>query len=185
VLKIVITFVVAFVVVALLLGVLFTGDARHGLHWTEALSFGLEFGFIASAIAAIAVTIPLNRQLRATADRDLGTIRKFARVVVRGKKESLPEGSESAAARYAALISVILPFTLAYITLLYVGVATQTITNLVRTPNDADPLFGLWFIVALVVILLAIYPLQVVRIRRARRYAREHAELLEAVAAPV
>lgn len=178
-----VTFAASFVLLSALFEFLFSRGRgiKDGLG--TALTFGLDFGFIAGAIACIFLTLSLNRQLRATSNGDLGTVRKFGRVVVRGKKDVLSDEERVPAVRYAAILSVSLPFTLAYITLLYAGIITQTVGMIVRAHGAVDPFFGPWYVVALVVILAVIYPVMIVRILRTRRYVREHSDLLEAQAA--
>jgi hypothetical protein len=164
-----ITFV-AFLVVGLALFLVFARDDPDRL---SLLGSVFEFAFIAAAFACIIVTIPLNRQLRDPVGRDFGRIRNVAKVVVRNKNIVLDADDQVAAAKYAVIISVTLSFTLAYISLLYVGLAIQLLASL--SVGDTYSLFVLIF---LVVILFVLFPLQIVRIRRARRYAREHADKL-------
>lgn len=70
------------------------------------------------------------------------------------------------------MISVTLSFQLAFIVLLYAGLFLQQV-NVLRS-GTADTL-SITIIVFLAVILVVLLPLQFVRIRRARRYARNHA----------
>jgi membrane protein YdbS with pleckstrin-like domain len=70
------------------------------------------------------------------------------------------------------VISVTMSFQLAYIVLLYAGIALQQVSI---SRNESIAGFSMIMIIFLVVVLLVILPLQVIRIRRARRYAREHA----------
>ena len=177
VIKIVVTFVAAFVIVVVAEFVLSSGLGKSGrANVATMLTFGMIFAFFASGFACVLVTLPLNRQLRSSLNRDLGLTRKLARVVLRKKKDELTEDERQPAARYAATISITLSFTTAYIVLLYAGLAIQTVEQLAR--GDEDPIFGAFFALLLVVVLVAIFPLQIVRIRRARTYAREHADLL-------
>lgn len=180
--RVALTFVVAFVVVLLALLVL-----THGLHGHEnwvalSLIFGFEFASISAGIACIIVVLPLNRQLRASVNRDLGTVRKFARVVLRNKNDELVDQERVHAARYAATLAVTLPFTLGYITLLYAGIITQSLWTAFN--GDSISFLSGGYVVFLVVILFAIYPLQIVRIRRARKYVRDHDDLLAPEPAP-
>jgi hypothetical protein len=174
-----IVFVITLVVGTLLFALLFSSRRDREEGFGTALNFALDFAFLAAGITCLLQTLGLNRQLRATADRDLGRIRKFVRIVLRGKKEELAEGERVPAARYAAILTIVLPFTLGYITLMYAGLITQTLGMLARAHGSDDPILGPWFIVVLVVVLLVIYPMQILRLVRARRYVREHAELLD------
>jgi hypothetical protein len=175
-----ITFAIAFVVSVA--GLALLGSGAHGLRWGLVLAFALDFAFVASAFACIVAVLPLNRQLRTSLNRDLGTTRTFARVVMRGKKDDLTEDEQVPAARYAATMAVTLPFTLGYLTLLYAGIITQTLAMIAEHPSD--PILGPWYVAILVGVLVVIYPLQITRTIRVRRYAREHAELLEAQPQP-
>ncbi|TFC44044.1 MULTISPECIES: hypothetical protein [unclassified Cryobacterium] len=95
------------------------------------LSFAAESAFIAAALACILVTLPLNRRLRESVSRDLGRLRKMGKVVLRGKQLELDHDEQVAAAKYAVLISIVIPFQLAYITLLYAGLKIQQAQSLV------------------------------------------------------
>jgi hypothetical protein len=166
-----ITFVVA-LTVGLTLFLLF---GQGGAHPLSLLAVVLEFAFLAPGFACIVVTIPLNRQMRDALGRDLGMVRTVSRVVLRNKKGDLGENEQVAAAKYAVIISVILSFTLAYISLLYVAIATLQLAQL----HEGDPL-SFAYLLVLVAVLIVLFPLQIVRIRRARRYARDHADKLPA-----
>lgn len=175
-----ITFVVTFVIAIIAIAILghFVGKALDTFG-TEA-TFAAEFAFIAGALACIIVTFPLNRQVRESTTRDIGVVRKIGRVVLRGKTADLSSDEEIAAAKYAVVISITLPFTLAYVAMLYIGIGIGQVRSLSSDHPSGISLFVIWLYVALLVVLV---PLYIVRIRRARRYAREHADLL--LAAPL
>ncbi|MFG6445825.1 hypothetical protein ACFXQA_11210 [Microbacterium sp. P07] len=168
VIAVVITFIVAALVVGIGAAVLFSS---LGGHLYQAAIFALQFGFLAAAMAAILATLPWNRALRDSTGRDLGRARTVGRVVLRGKNIALSPDDERAAARYAAIASVSLPFQLTYLVLLYAGLALGQVRNLVDGQAS-------WFPVAMVVFLaIALFvflPWLIVQIRRARRYARTH-----------
>ncbi|MFG6476883.1 hypothetical protein ACFXP7_10920 [Microbacterium sp. P06] len=165
---VVITFVVAALVVGIGVSVLLSFLGAPLYH---AVAFALQFGFLAAAMAAILATLPWNRALRDSTGRDLGRARTVGRVVLRGKNIALSPDDERAAARYAAIASVSLPFQLTYLVLLYAGLALGQVRNLVDGQAS-------WFPVAMVVFLaIALFvflPWLIVQIRRARRYARTH-----------
>jgi hypothetical protein len=177
--KVAITFAVVFVVALILFTVLGNAGSHSISHFGVQLSLAFEFGAIAAAFACIVVTLPLNRQIRETVGRDLGTIRKLAKVVLRKKDIPLDENEQVAAAKYAVVIAILLSFTLGYISLLYIGIAIQQVTVIF---NEGS-VFAVGELVILVIVLLALFPLQIVRIMRARRYAREHADLLPTTSA--
>jgi energy-converting hydrogenase Eha subunit C len=71
---------------------------------------------------------------------------------------------------------------LGYFTLLFIGLIIQQVRFMFE-PRIAA--FGVGFTVFLVAVLIFAYPYYVVRIRRARRYARDHPALLESDDEPV
>lgn len=155
-------------------------DARHG-----GIGIGLmsaaEFAFLAAALACVVVSLPLNRMLRENVTRDVGSLRAISKVVLRGRSAPLRPDETVAAAKYAVVSSVSLPFTLAYLALFYVALGIQQIDSLLVEPGRVFPVV---LVVFLVVMLVVFVPLYVVRIRRARAYARAHAQDLPAVGAP-
>ena len=170
------TFMVVLIVGGVGFSVLFSFVAVHHRGIGTALAFAVEFAFLGAAFACIAVSLRLNRMVREQVSRDVGRLRKVAKVVLRGKRIPLDPDEELAAARYAVVIGVTLPFTLAYITLIYVGMAIQEIGQLGSEPGDPFPKVFLGFLIVALVVLL---PLSVIRIRRAHTYARSHAALLD------
>ena len=141
--------------------------------------FSIEFAAIAATFACLIVTLPLNRRLRALAGGDIGRARTFGKVVLRRKKVDIDPADLPALAQYAALASIALVFQLSWISLLYVGLLLGQVVQLTSERHSA---FTPWLTVLLVALLLWIVPLMIVYIRRARRYAREHADLLTAEA---
>jgi hypothetical protein len=146
---------------------------------TEVLSFALSFAFIVAGAVCVFSTAGWNHRIRDVTDKDPARLRKVARVVIRNKRKDLDDPDLVAAARYASVISVILSFQLAYLVLLYAGIALQQVSNL---RNGSVESFSLIIIIFLVAALLVILPLQIIRIRRARRYAREHRAEIDAPA---
>lgn len=95
--------------------------------------------------------------------------------MLRGKQLELDHDEQVAAAKYAVLISITFPFQLAYITLLYAGLGIQQVQSLVSGIGSE---FSIGLLVALIVVWLVFFPLFGRRIYRARKYARDHADLL-------
>ncbi|MDJ0337299.1 hypothetical protein [Cryobacterium sp. PH31-O1] len=147
------------------------GVATNVLSVPQMLLFALSFAFISSGAVCVFSTLGWSRRLVDVTDRDPSRLRRVVRVVLRNKPADLDGRDLVAAARYAAVISVTLSFQLAYIVLLYAGLFLQQI-NVLRT-GIADT-FSIAIIVFLVVILAVLLPIQIVRIRRARRYSRDH-----------
>lgn len=153
-----------------------TGDSAG-----SALLFALEFAFLAAAIACIVVTLELNRRLREDVSRDVVELRTIGKVVLRNKPIPLDEGQQVAAAKYAVLTSITLPFTVGYLALLYIGLGLQQVGRLQRGPDA----LAIGILVLFVVAFLVLLPLTLLRARRARAYAAAHAWLLPATGGEV
>lgn len=138
--------------------------------------FALQIAFLAATFAGILVARPLNLALRESAGRDLGLVRKLTRVVLRGKGIALDPAEQVAAVRYAVVARTALGFQLGYTTLLYAALLLQYLGSLIDGP---PPLFYTVLAIALVVVLVVYYPIFIIRIRRAARYAEEHDALLD------
>ncbi|BDZ48718.1 hypothetical protein GCM10025867_09590 [Frondihabitans sucicola] len=154
--------------------------APRSLSLSQLLLFALSFACIMAGAVAIFSTLRWNRRLRDVTDRDPSRLRRIAKVVIRKKPIDLEPEDLTAAARYAAVISITMSFQLAYLVLLYAGILLQQINTLREGFGDS---FSIIIIVFLVAILAVIFPLQVVRIGRARRYVREHTADLDPLAA--
>lgn len=169
---IVLSFVIALAVTGVGLWVVF--GLLLGEWSPEPLIFALQISFLVATLAAIIVSWPMNRALRDVTGRDLGRAKAFSRIVLRGKDETLVPGDEPAAARYAAIASVAMPFQLAYLMLLYAALI------LGQVPRLFDPDRS-WFSIALLAFLLVaivmLTPMFVLQVLRARRYARAHPTL--------
>lgn len=146
--------------------------APRALTVAQLLLFALSFACLAAGGVAILSTLKWNRRLRDVTDRDPARLRRIGRVVLRKKQEELDPRDVTAATRYAAVISITMSFQLAYLVLLYAGIVLQQINTMAEGLGGG---FSIFLIALPVVVLAVILPLQVVRIRRARRYIREHA----------
>lgn len=168
-------------VIALLAGmVVFLGllaDPTDGV--AVEISLALQFAFLGAGIAALVVAFPLNRRLRETVGTDLGAVRRVSQQVLRGKEMQLDDGEQVAAVKYSMLVPTVLGFTLTYFTLLYLAILMQQARLLSgSTHSHLSPVFTVGLTIVLVAFLVFFIPYYLVRIRRARRYAREHADLL-------
>lgn len=170
-----ITFVVVLAIAIVVLGVLGIGSNDAAAQIGVQLLYALAFALLAAGFACVIVSLPLNRRLRDAVDRDLGTIRKVAKVVLSNKKLDLDQSEQVAAAKYAAIIPTTLAFMLSYLILLYLGLGIQQVQYLISGQVDA---FTIGFSAFLVAALVIFIPIFAVRIQRARNYARNHAELL-------
>ncbi|MDR6169649.1 hypothetical protein [Curtobacterium sp. SORGH_AS_0776] len=158
------TFVIAAVVCTI--GVTILADfADRGGALLQVVLLGGQLTFTATAMAAIVVALPLNRALRDSGGRDIGRLRRYAKVVLRGKELPLDEADRAGAVRYARIVPLALQFQLVFTGLLYVAIAFQFVSSAVRGDLGLLPV---------VVVLAWAIPLSVRRIGRARRYAEQH-----------
>ena len=171
-----VVFLVAGLALFLLLG---RGDSHRIGETAVEVSLAVEFAFIAAGFACVMCSLSINRRLRATGGGDLGRMRRYMKLVLRRKPIELEESERVGAARYAAIVSYTLAFQLGFIGLLYAGILIQQVQSL--TYRRSSPV-NVALIVLLVAILVWAIPLTIRRIVLARRYAREHADLLTAEA---
>lgn len=170
-----VTFVVALVVAIGAAAVVFAMvDEGRGSFW-QLLPITASLAFLAAGMACILVSLGWNRRLREVLGHDLGNVRLFAKVVLGRTGWELDQAQRVGAARYAATVPAILGFQLAYITLLYTGLALQQVNTLL---SGHAAQWVPWLLGAMVVVLFVFFPLFLRRIRRAQHYAREHAGLL-------
>jgi magnesium-transporting ATPase (P-type) len=165
-----VTFTVAFVVAVLLLGLFVPTLAAGG-----SVVMAASLASILASVACIVVSLPLNPRIRAAASSDLGRLNRLARVVLRGNELELDQDEQMAAAKYAALLSVTLPFQLGYFLLFYVGLGLQQFEVLTLFENSS---ISVVLLAALTLLLLAFVPMFGRQIVRARRYASDHGDLL-------
>lgn len=144
-------------------------DLRGAL--AEGVVLAVVLALFAGGVACIVVTLPLNRLLREGAGDDPVLMRKLGKVVLRRRELDLDPRERTIAARYAQIVAVTLPFQLAYFVMLYLGLGLQQ----VRSLADREDPFAPFLLALLVVVLIVFLPLTLVRLSRARRYAREHA----------
>ena len=162
-----VTFVGVFVLAVVVITIFGAGvEARTR---TGLLLYGLGFALFAAGFACILVALPLNRRLRDAVGRSLGLQRKVARVVLANKRIDLDESEQAAAMKYAAVAPTVLGFTLAYLVLLYLGLGIEQLIQL--SSGEGNP-FTIGISVFLVAALAVFVPINLVRIRRARQYAR-------------
>jgi hypothetical protein len=167
-----VTFVVAAVVATIGAALLAALGDHRGTGLTQAVLLAGQLTFTATAVATVIVALPFNRALRDAGGRDLGRLRRFAKVVLRGKDLPLDEVEERGAVRYARILPLAMQFQLAYTGLLYIAIAFQFVSAAIRGDLGVLPEV---FLAAMVVVLVWLVPLTVRRIRRARRYVDEHA----------
>ncbi|MBT2504232.1 hypothetical protein [Curtobacterium sp. ISL-83] len=166
-----ITFVIAAIVSAVgvaVLNVLVQSRPREAL--TGVLLAG-QLTFLATSLASIVVAIPFGRLLRDAGGRDLDRLRRYAKVVLRSKDLPIQESERPGALRYAQFVQLVLQFNTAYVTLLYISLAFQFASGIVR---GNLVVFSTIVLVLMVGFLAWALPRTIVRIRRGRRYVEEH-----------
>ncbi|MCJ1714382.1 hypothetical protein ACLBWP_04955 [Microbacterium sp. M1A1_1b] len=171
--RITVTFVIAVVVSTIgvtLLAIL--GGDRGGDLLQDVLSAG-QLTFTATAVATVYAALPLNRALRDTGGRDVGRLRRFAKVVLRGKELPLDPAEERGAVQYARLVPLAMRFQMAFIGLLYLALTFQFVSASLRGILGWLPDVYLAFLVLVVVWLV---PVTIRRMRRARAYVAQHAD---------
>lgn len=159
---------------------LLNGAVEGKLDLVVVVLYPVTFASLAAGLVCLLSTLGWSRRIRDVTDRDPARLRRVAQVVLRGKKHALDEHDQIAAAKYAAIVSVTMPFQTTYFLLLYVGVLMQQ--GFLWSHGD-DHSVALFLLPLYVVLLVVFIPLQIVRSRRARRYARAHAVVLEALRA--
>ncbi|WP_420367514.1 hypothetical protein [Curtobacterium sp. L1-20] len=172
VVRIAVTFVVAAVLatIGVVLAVVLWGE--RGTDLGQVVLLAGQLTFLAPAVAALVVALPISRALRDVGGRDVGRLRRYAQVVLRGKRLELDPAERPAAVQYARIVPLALQFQLAYLGLLYLSIAFQLLSSVVRGSLVPVPAVT---IVLLVLVLAWVVPTTVRHIRRARRYAAAHA----------
>ncbi|WP_267420575.1 MULTISPECIES: hypothetical protein [unclassified Curtobacterium] len=166
---IVVTFVVSAVLASIGAAVLMTLGRRDADHVVQSVLLAGQLTFTATAMAAVIVSLPLNGALRDTGGRDIGRLRRFAKVVLRGKPVPLDDVEMQGSVEYARVVPLVLRFQLVFIGLLYAGIAFQFVSSALR--GDA---YASVVLVGLVLVLVLVVPLTLRRIGRARRYSQRH-----------
>lgn len=173
-----VTFVIAAIVSAVGVAVLnVLTDSRPPEAVTAILLAG-QLTFLATAFASIIVALPFSRLLRDAGGRDADRMRRYAKVVLRGKGPELDHAEQPGAVRYAQVVQVVLQFNTAYVALLYVSIAFQFVSGILR--GDLV-VFSAVFLVLMAGFLVWVLPHTIIRIRRARRYVEEHPSAVPAV----
>ncbi|GAB3605732.1 hypothetical protein GCM10027413_11410 [Conyzicola nivalis] len=139
----------------------------------------LQLAFTAGAVAGAFVSASLARRLGAITGRDVKLASTIMRVVVRGKAVDLDDEETVAAAKYAEVWKTVQGFQLAFLGLLFSSTAVLQLGSLIDGSVSGMSIAILVVLAAAAVIL---GPIMVAQIRRARRYAREHAHRLPVAA---
>lgn len=167
-----ITFVIAAVVSAVVVTVLNVSVGGRPRDAMVSVLLAGQLTFLATAMAAIVVALPFGRALRDAGERDADRLRRFGKVVLRGKDLPISEEEQPGAVRYAQVVQLVLQFNMLYVVLLYVSIAFQFVSGILR---GSLVVFSAVFLVVMLATLAVLLPLAVRRIRRARRYVTGHA----------
>lgn len=167
------TFVIAALVMAVGVTVLNALDGSRPRPHEAVIGILLagQLTFLATAFAAIIVALPFSRLLRDTGGRDIDRLRRYAKLVLRGKGSPAAADEQPSVVRYAEVVQLVLQFNLAYVTLLYISIAFQFVSGILRGSLVA---FSAVFLALMVGVLVWLLPRTIIRIRRARRYVEEH-----------
>ncbi|WIA96267.1 hypothetical protein [Curtobacterium sp. MCBA15_004] len=168
-----VTFAIAAAVASMMHTLLATLLRERGPDLAQEAFLAGQLTFTATAIAAVLVSLPFSRALRATGGRDIGRLRRFAQVVLRGKALLLDAEDQRGALRYARLLPLVLRFQLAFTGLLYGGITCQFVSYAVRGELGLLPVV---FLLLMAAVLLWAAPPTLRRIRRARAYADLHGD---------
>lgn len=165
------TFVIAALVTAVGVTVLNALDGSRPHEAVIGILLAGQLTFLATAFAAIIVALPFSRLLRDTGGRDIDRLRRYAKLVLRGKGSPAAADEQPSVVRYAEVVQLVLQFNLAYVTLLYISIAFQFVSGILRGSLVA---FSAVFLALMVGVLVWLLPRTIIRIRRARRYVEEH-----------
>lgn len=141
----------------------------------SSLSFHLQGIFLVATFAAVIATYPLGTALREASGAGPVRHRRISKVVLGNKDLPLEVEEQVGAARMAAVAPVVLPLVNFSFGYLYASLLTQYIRFVVEEPGD--PLATV-LLVSLILFVAVCVPLYARQIRRARRYASDHASLL-------
>lgn len=166
-----ITFVIAATLSAIGVAVLNVLDHSRPHEALTVVLLAAQLTFLATAFASIVVALPYGRLLRDAGGRDVDRLRRYAKVVLRGKNLPIDGAEQPGAVRYAQVVQIVLQFNTAYITLLYISIAFQVVSGILR---GNLVVFSSIFLVLMAGFLAWALPRTVVRIRRARQYLEEH-----------
>lgn len=141
----------------------------------SSLSFHVQGVFLVATFAALIATYPLGSALREASGAGPARHRIISKVVLGNKDLPLEAAEQLGAARMAAVTPVVLPLVNFSFGYLYASLVAQYIRFVVDEPGDS---LATVLLVSLILFVAACIPLYARQIRRARRYASEHAALL-------
>jgi len=141
-----------------------------------ALGLAVSLACIAGCVACFPVTLRLTRRVQEVTGRDATLLTKVAKVVLKRKPDDLDPHERVVAAKYAHIMSISLPFTLATFVLLYASLVLQQVMQL----TSGNSTFAPYVLAFLAVAFVATTPVLLRQNVRVRRWAADHADLLRA-----
>ena len=170
--------VLGFVAAAWVMSVVDGGDA--GYRWGASVAYAVSIGLLVASVACLFATSGLVKAVRARFDPSFPWRKDVSELITRGRGDSIADDKRELAARYAAVLAVYLPFQLAQLVLLYIGLAGLQLAALLDgSAGDNAPLrVGIAVLVTLAVMVSVPYSL--LQIARVRKYLGANRELLSA-----
>ncbi|WP_165070549.1 hypothetical protein [Marisediminicola senii] len=135
-------------------------------------------GFIAASVACSVLEMPLARATASVFRRNWQLRQRILSSVKTGDAGSLTPEESWLAARYAVLASAYLPLQAAQIAFLYAGLIITQFWIYLRSTDGVFSQLPLWVIAFLVLVALVTGPVQARLIRRTRRYAAAHVDVV-------
>jgi hypothetical protein len=166
ILAIALTFTITFVVGVSVLMWVWTADEFDSRGFELVLP-ALQFAFIASAIAAMLVSLSVNRPLRSILGSDPARAARIRKAVYARERQPLVDDEQESAVQFARFAPAAIGFQLVYLLLLYVGLA---IGSVLRIADGEVGWFDILLLVLFVVAICVLTPLFARQLRRARRY---------------
>ncbi|NIJ05164.1 hypothetical protein [Frigoribacterium faeni] len=168
------TFALTFVPVAVGLSFVPGEDDDGG---AQALLVAAGLAFIAASCACLVVSLRMQRTVTSLFGRDQERARRVGRAVMGRRAVELGPDDERLAARWASMNRVAYPVQIAQSELLFAGLLCQ---QLPLALSDDAWIATRVLVVVLPVAMVAFVPLFLVRHRRLRRFADDHAHVLDA-----
>ncbi|TQJ32641.1 hypothetical protein [Microbacterium sp. SLBN-146] len=166
------TATITFVVTAALIVVMVIS---LGIDVWNFIAWPLIFAVISVGIVCTLVVFRLAQRQRDAVGTDLGRVRMIGKAVLRGKSDELSEADQPAAAKFADLSWVTQGYQLASQTCIYVALSAMQIFSL--TSGIPNPFTG-WILALFVLLWIVTTPIAIIQLRRTRRYAEGHRELI-------
>lgn len=139
------------------------------------IAWPLIFAVISVGVFCTLVVFRLAQRQRDAVGTDLGRVRVIGKAVLRGKSIDLSEADQVAAAKFAELSWVTQGYQLASQTCIYVALAAMQVFTLASgIPNP----FAGWLLAFFALLWIVTTPIAIIQLRRTRRYAQRHRELV-------